>query len=304
LWTPAPTLPAGSEYTVKEGRMTRQTPLFSVVIPVHNRAEYLPAAVASALGQDYNGFEVLVVDDGSIDGGPERLATMGDPRLRIERLPHGGAPRARNSGIDLARGRFVVWLDSDDVLEPGTLAAYAKALDAYPDAEVMYGRLHVTGKDLQPVRTIEFEDWRGRNRELLSTLVFRCPLPHPGTAVAKACYQRVGGYDETFKRAHDYEFWTRLALKAVFAYVPRPVCRWRWHDANMSTGSVSVDTRFEARIVEKLLQSHPLERLLLEPANGDGVKALLRLASRLHDLALPAMAADILVRAGRMEGAS
>lgn len=282
--------------------MKHEAPLFSVVIPVHDRAGYLPGAVAGALDQDFDGFEVLVVDDGSTDGGPESLAAINDPRLRVERLPRVGAPKARNAGIELARGRFLVWLDSDDALEPGTLAAYAKVLAALPDAEVLYGRLHVTGEDLEPVRTIEFEDWRGRNRELLSALVFRCPLPHPGTAVAKVCYRRVGGYDETFRRAHDYEFWTRLALKASFAYVPRPVCRWRWHDANMSTGSVPVDTSFEARIVRRLLETHPLERLLPESANG-GVKVMSRLASRLHDLGLTELAAETLARIGAWGGA-
>jgi len=277
-------------------------PLFSVVIPVHNRAGYLPGAVTSALAQDFADFEVLVVDDGSTDGGPETIESWNDPRLRVVRLPRGGAPRARNAGIAAARGRFLVWLDSDDVLEPGTLAAYAKALAAFPDAGVLYGRLHVTDEDLTPVRTIEFEDWRGRNRELLAALVFRCPLPHPGTAVARRLYDLAGGYDETFRRAHDYELWTRLALAASFAYVPRPVCRWRWHGGNMSAGSVSVDNGFEARVVERLLAAYPLKRLLPEVAQGEpepALRALTRLAGRLQDLGLHEAAREVLSRKGR-----
>lgn len=267
-------------------------PRFSIVIPVHNRARYLPEAVQSALAQEHEEYEVLVVDDGSTDGGPEAVESLDSEILRVMRLPHSGAPAARNAGVQEARGEFIVWLDSDDVLEPGTLRDYARVLAACPDADVLYGRVHLTNGDLEPVRTIEFEDWHRRNRHLLNTLLFRCPLPHPGTAVAKRCYELAGGYDERFKRAHDYEFWTRLALKAVFKYIPRPVCRWRWHDANMSSGSVAVDTRYELEVVRGLLAAHPLERLFPE-ATSDRKEKIIKLAERLRGLGDPESAARI-----------
>jgi glycosyltransferase involved in cell wall biosynthesis len=263
-------------------------PLFSVVIPVHNRAPYLPDALRSALDQKFPDFEVLVVDDGSTDGGPEAAEALGDPRLRVERLPHAGAPAARNAGIRLARGEYLVWLDSDDALEPGALAAYAKTLAAHPGTEVLYGRTVLAGADLGPVRTVEYEDWHRRNRELLATLVFRCPLPHPGAAVARGLYEREGGYDERFRRAHDYEFWTRVALKASFKYVKRPVCRWRWHDANMSAGSVSFDTDYELDVVRGLLGRHPMHRIL--PRGGEAPS---RLAARLRELGDENLAREI-----------
>lgn len=276
-------------------------PFFSIVIPVYNRAAYLLSAVESALDQDFGNFEVLVVDDGSTDGGPDMAAALNNARLRVERLPRAGAPAARNAGIRLARGDFLVWLDSDDMLEPGTLEAYAGTIARYPDAEVLYGRIHLAGEDLKPVGTIEFEDWRARNRELLSTLLFRCPLPHPGSAVARRCYDRVGGYNESFRRAHDYEFWTRLALRAVFKYAPRPVCRWRWHKSNMSAGSVEIDTSFELEIVRSMVRTHPLRRLLPELVSdpeGQGSLAAARLARRLSDLGDPGLAEEIEIRAG------
>jgi glycosyltransferase involved in cell wall biosynthesis len=190
----------------------------------------------------------------------------------------------------MSRGRFIVWLDSDDYLEPGVLKAYAAALCECPKADVLYGRIVLANTDLEPVRTIEFEDWHRRNRELLTTLLFRCPLPHPGAAVARDCYARVGGYDPRFRRAHDYEFWSRLALKAVFKYVRRPVCRWRWHDANMSAGSVNIDTSYELEVLKGILDSYGLDKLF---AHEDGCEKIAKLARRLRDLGDFALAAEV-----------
>ena len=265
-------------------------PLFSIVVPVHNRAGYLRQAVDSALAQEFDSFEVLVVDDGSTDGGADAIEALGDGRVRVRRLSRGGAPAARNAGVEMSRGRFIVWLDSDDYLEPGVLEAYAAALCECPKAEVIYGRIILANMELEPVRTIEFEDWHRRNRELLTTLLFRCPLPHPGTAVAKACYERVGGYDPRFRRAHDYEFWSRLALRAVFKYVRRPVCRWRWHDANMSAGSVNIDTSYELEVLKGILNSYGYDKLFGHDKRCEKIPKLVR---RLRDLGDFGLAAEI-----------
>lgn len=100
-------------------RRRRRLPRLSVVIPAHNRARYLEEAIASAFAQEYQDMEVLVVDDGSTDDTPQVVSRFQDPRLRYLTKEKTGAPDTRNRGIAEARGRWILWLDSDDVLLPG-----------------------------------------------------------------------------------------------------------------------------------------------------------------------------------------
>ena len=105
-------------------------PLFSVVIPVYNRARKIGTAIESVRAQDVQSFEILVIDDGSSDEICQVMAGFDDPRIRFVRQANAGASAARNLGLDLARGSLVAFLDSDDVFLPGHLAAMAAILAA------------------------------------------------------------------------------------------------------------------------------------------------------------------------------
>lgn len=111
-------------------------PRFSIIIPLYNRADGVAACIESALAQDFGDFEIVVVDDGSTDGGAEVVEGVGDPRIRCIRQENAGANAARNRGFDAARGRFVALLDSDDRFLPGHLARLDAALAETPDAFV------------------------------------------------------------------------------------------------------------------------------------------------------------------------
>ena len=108
-------------------------PLFSIVIPIFNRAHLIGTAIQSVLSQTCQSFEILIVDDGSKDDVAAAMAPYTDPRISIVRQPNRGASAARNQGIDLARGRFVAFLDSDDVFLPHHLATTAEALEGRDD---------------------------------------------------------------------------------------------------------------------------------------------------------------------------
>ncbi len=109
--------------------MSAAPPLFSVVIPVYNRAELLRGALESVRAQSCQDFEIVVVDDGSSDDPAKTVAAFADPRLRCVRQENRGASAARNRGIALARGRYVAFLDSDDGFLPHHLERMAKLLE-------------------------------------------------------------------------------------------------------------------------------------------------------------------------------
>ena len=110
-----------------------EPPRVSVVIPTHNRAEWLPRAVASVLAQTWTDFELLIVDDHSTDETPALIARFADRRIRSFRHERNmGQSKALNTGIEHARGEYVAFLDDDDEWLPGKLAAQVALLDAAP----------------------------------------------------------------------------------------------------------------------------------------------------------------------------
>ena len=107
---------------------SREAPRVSVVVPAHNAAPWLPETLTSALMQTGVPMEIIVVDDGSTDATPEIAAACGD-LVRVIRQPQSGVSVARNTGTSAARGEFIQYLDADDVLEAGTIAARVALLD-------------------------------------------------------------------------------------------------------------------------------------------------------------------------------
>jgi GalNAc5-diNAcBac-PP-undecaprenol beta-1,3-glucosyltransferase len=115
--------------------MPAHAPLFSIVIPAYNRAEFLPQVLETILAQTCTDFELLLVDDGSTDETPQLMQEwlQRDGRIRYHRKVNEERSIARNTGFSLAKGRYVVFHDSDDLMKPHHLATLARAIDENPD---------------------------------------------------------------------------------------------------------------------------------------------------------------------------
>ena len=236
-------------------------PILSICIPTYNRAEFLVDTIHSALDQKYEHFELLVIDDGSTDNTSELISSIKDPRLRYIKKFHTGAPDTRNRAINEASGNFIIWLGSDDILMPNTVTKYVNAIYQYPEVDVFYGDLIIMDRVENFIRELKYPNFYNQNAILLNRFLFGCALPDGGSLIRKQLYQNFGGYNLDFKRAHDYEFWARIADKIIVNHIGSFVYKWRWHDSNMSSGSVNFDSSYDIMIKKNILKSHSLKEL-------------------------------------------
>jgi len=211
-------------------------PKFSVIVPTFNRAALVLEAVQSVLVQSYANFELIVVDDGSTDDTVERLRRIGDRRLSVVTVPHGGVSAARNAGLAVARGALIAFLDSDDLWLPDKLTIELDFLRRHPDVGLVFGDLEkydgachvasfmrttdVFSKRLPQARTDGFVL---TPREMYLCLLQEVPVKTPAMTVRREVLAAVGTFDELWTSAEDWELLLRLARVTAFGYVDRPL---------------------------------------------------------------------------------
>ena len=205
----------------------------SVVIPTHDRGRVVVEAIESALAQTHPHLEVIVVDDGSTDDTAQRVARMNDPRVRYVHRPHAGVSAARNTGIALATGDLVAFLDSDDLWKPHKLETEIAALARYPAADGVFSDLEkLDGATFVPSfmrhtrvfsRLLAERAYPERllvsRRALYLCLLQEVPIKTPALIVRRSALARVGGFDEGWRSAEDWEFLLRFARRASLLYV-------------------------------------------------------------------------------------
>lgn len=200
------------------------SPTFSVVVPVYNRAHLLERALSSVLDQSFQDFEIVVVDDGSRDDPKSVVETIGDSRIRFLRQENQGGSAARNAGIDMARGRYIAFLDSDDRFLAHHLVTMKAMLDRQPGVAA-YARMSVDRGNgnamLRPPRGIRPDEHMADY-----LLCERGFVPTITLAVDAQTARRVR-YDPRLPFAQDTDFAIRLYLagcRFVMAEEPGAIC--------------------------------------------------------------------------------
>ena len=218
-------------------------PLVSVVIPTYNRERYLRDAVESVVAQTYDGWELLVVDDGSTDGTRRYLDEVGDSRVHGVLRGHCGHPGTlRNVGVRHARGSYIAFLDSDDVWLPDKLARQLADLEAHPDCGWGYsGYVHMDERGRGSEWRNPHHPWTPRGGWILEDVVAEPALiALPTVMVARDLFATVGGFDESLLRCEDVDLWIRLAEISAASVVPMPLVKVRVHGEDRGVGTLEL----------------------------------------------------------------
>jgi glycosyltransferase involved in cell wall biosynthesis len=244
-------------------------PAISLVIPAYNRGSLIAETLESALRQTVPFLEIIVVDDGSSDNTPEVLARYAG-RVHAIRVPNGGVQRARNLGVEAARGDYVALCDSDDLLDPSYVATLGAWLSDHPECNSIYTNFvtfdeHGTHADKFAGAPASFFDgaqhsgafWHAIPDLYARTLAYQ-PLFPSGNLMRRSQYLELGGYDARFNGvgAEDYEFTLRLVGAGNVALCATPLVRVRRHDGNDSIDNVR-QVSGEVKILQHALLHHP-----------------------------------------------
>jgi glycosyltransferase involved in cell wall biosynthesis len=201
-------------------------PKISIITTVYNGMPHLPETVDSVLGQTLDDFEYVIVDDGSVDGTPQYLASIEDDRVRVVSLPRSGRGVALNAGVRESTAELIAIIDADDVCSVRRLEMQYAWMRGHEDLDVIscvctleQGELNAHTSDRDDVVPVQPRQ-----------LIRRTPIAHSGVIMRREAIESVGGYDEARKNLFDYDLWLRLAAHGYrFGKVRLPLVYKRIH---------------------------------------------------------------------------
>lgn len=214
-------------------------PKITVLMPVYNEEKFLREAIESILHQTFGDFELILLDDGSIDGSPAILAEYAhqDPRVSlVKNETNQGLIQTLNHGLEIANGEYIARMDADDISLPERFDRQVAYMDQHPEVGVLgtniaqideKGRLMNRGRPL---------DSRPISPTVISwMMLWRCAIYHPTVMIRRSVLRQTGfAYNPRFRHAEDYDLWTRLNKHTVIASLPEVLVYYRVHTNNIS----------------------------------------------------------------------
>ncbi len=181
-------------------------PQITVLMTSYNTGRYIKDAINSILSQTYQDFELIVINDGSTDNTDEIVTGIRDDRLRYIRSDKNqGIPFSRNLGLDMARGKYIAIMDSDDIAPPYRLQDQYDYMESHPNVGVLSGDAFNFGVENRYRVAIQ------GNERIQYRFFFRCPINNPAAMMRKDILERANiRYDTRYSVCSDYKFWIDL----------------------------------------------------------------------------------------------
>jgi glycosyltransferase involved in cell wall biosynthesis len=201
---------------------TLMAPTVSVIIPTYNRPQELMAAIGSVLNQTYQDFEIIIVDQSEGDRAQQIISDLGEERIRyVECRREGnfrGVSKARNQGIKMAHGRFLAFLDDDDLWLPNKLEKQVMLMEnSSPNVGLIYcGCKRISVIDNELIK-VDVPKHRGDVAQDIMRSGFILTIT---TLIRKECFENVGMFDETMEIAEDWDMWVKIGKAYHFDYIP------------------------------------------------------------------------------------
>jgi glycosyltransferase involved in cell wall biosynthesis len=229
------------------------SPLVSVIIPTFNRGWIIQEAIESVLAQDFSDFELIVVDDGSSDDTAEILGAFGGD-IKIIGQSNRGVSAARNRGIEASAGRWIAFLDSDDLWLPQKLSRQVAFFDAYPDAMICQ-------TEEQWIRNGFRVNPKLRHRKSSGMIFERslalCLVSPSAVMIRKRLFSDVGLFDESLPACEDYDLWLRVSCRFPVYLIDSPLIIKRGGHADQLSRAAGLD-KYRIQSLRQIIESNLL----------------------------------------------
>jgi glycosyltransferase involved in cell wall biosynthesis len=279
LYSPARVAEARNLLVAHPEPLSPGAPLVSVIVPTHNRPGLLCEALRSILAQTMQDFEIIVVNDAGIDVAPWVRPLDDSGRIRLLRHPRNrGLAGARNTGIRAARGKYIAYLDDDDLFYPNHLEVLVEAAETSGNA-VVYSdgcQANYSQRDGQVVveRGLVFSgDFE------YSELLVRNRIPVLCVLHRRSCIDKVGGFDETFATHEDWDMWVRIFRHFPSSHVRQTTCEYR---VQHNGGSLTNTKRPDFYRTMKIIHARYRQWAALHPGTREAQKK--QLSALAHEL--------------------
>ena len=197
----------------------------SVIVPAYNAMKYLPESLDSILAQTYRDFEVIIVNDGSTDNVIEWASQLTDPRVKLVSQENQGSAKARNTGLSHARGKYIAFLDADDLWNPTKLAKQVEVLDQNSEDGLVYTwleRINEQGISFGKPFKINLEG------KIWAKLTEKNVIAPSCAMIRRSCFEKVGIFDAELQAfSEDWDMWLRIAACYSVRVIPEALCSYR-----------------------------------------------------------------------------
>jgi len=237
-------------------------PLVSVVVPVYNDEKTIEETLASILSQDYKNLEIIVINDGSTDGTSAILSHYND-KVKIIYQANAGSAVARTQGIKSAHGKYIAFIDADDLWVSWKISTQVDFLERHQDIGMVYNKwieLH-DDADCLPKSAQDANELFAIDKEksgwLYTRLLMECIVHTSSVLILKKICDEVGGFDPILRRGQDYDYWLRVSQITQIVKLNNVLSAYWIHSSSIT--KKAPQTNFEAIVLIKALQQFGLQ---------------------------------------------
>ncbi len=204
-------------------------PTVNVIIHTYNNEKFIAETIESVLSQTYKDYEIIVVDDGSVDGTRDALQPYMQ-EIRYHYKENGGIASAKNAGIRLSQSEFIAFLDHDDLWAPDKLKLQMECFNKKPQVGLVYAKYTSFrgGKELRTKPEKGYSGW------IFKELLCKSFIQTSTVMVKRECLNAVGPYDESFSLGDEYDMFLRISKRFQCGFIDKGLTKYRVHDTNAS----------------------------------------------------------------------
>jgi glycosyltransferase involved in cell wall biosynthesis len=230
-------------------------PKVSVIIPVYNSERFIKETIESVLNQTCQDFEIIIIDDGSIDKSAEIIKSFTDRRILYIYQKNEGVSAARNKGISASKGEYIAFLDHDDLWLPKKLEEQISVLRADSEIGLVYSDCYYVNIEKEMMKRF-FEQSKPYRGAVFPEFFMSNFIPCLTAVVRKDVFKKVGLFNPGFSISEDYDLFLRIAELFKVEYIDMPLAKYRIHETNFSK-NIILTHREEIEILSKYLKEKP-----------------------------------------------